>query len=390
MIRYLSKTNLNKLSGKICLLRIDLNVESENKDNFRLNAVIPTIKLLLKHNIKVVLLSHKGRPVLKKEGSLKGLRSDWDFNKENRQLSLRVFTPLLQKRLGTSICFVPYEHSWLLEPKEFIAQQKENVFLFENLRFYHGEEINDWRFAKFLSDWGDFYVNDAFALSHRTNASVCAITKFLPSYAGLLMEKEIKNLSGVIKKYRRPFYVIIGGAKISDKIGVIKYFWERATGFLLCGGPANTFFAAKGLPVGNSTINEKAIPLVKKFLNSPKIILPTDVKIWKDKNNWKILDIGQESTKVFKNHIKKARTVIWNGPVGLFEKKGFERGTREVWQSIFANKKLKAVIGGGETLASFKLLNNARVPKNVFISTGGGAMLEYLSGKRLPGIEVLK
>jgi len=255
MPRYLSNINLRKLSGKTCLLRVDLNIEpGEEKNAYRVDVVLPTIKLLLKNKIKVVILSHRGRPVLKSTQLLKGLKSDWDFNKINRRLSLKSFVPLLTRKLGISLCFIPYEHSWLLDPKKFISQRKERLFLFENLRFYRGEETNDWRLAKFLANWGDFYINDAFAVSHRNNASLTAITKYLPSYAGLLMEKEIRNLDKVMKNYKRPFTIILGGAKISDKIGVIKYFWNKADYFLIGGGPANTFFAAQGLPVGDSLL----------------------------------------------------------------------------------------------------------------------------------------
>ncbi|PIR07179.1 phosphoglycerate kinase [Candidatus Jorgensenbacteria bacterium CG_4_10_14_0_8_um_filter_39_13] len=404
MPRYLSNINLRKLSGKTCLLRVDLNIEpGEEKNAYRVDVVLPTIKLLLKNKIKVVILSHRGRPVLKSTQLLKGLKSDWDFNKINRRLSLKSFVPLLTRKLGISLCFIPYEHSWLLDPKKFISQRKERLFLFENLRFYRGEETNDWRLAKFLANWGDFYINDAFAVSHRNNASLTAITKYLPSYAGLLMEKEIRNLDKVMKNYKRPFTIILGGAKISDKIGVIKYFWNKADYFLIGGGPANTFFAAQGLPVGDSLINRSMLESpTSKILSSfnvrksdfPKLILPVDVKIGDNK----ILDIGERTIEEYNKIIKKSKTIIWNGPMGMFEKKGFAKGTKKITQAICQladkNKKAQIVIGGGETTAAFQAARGV-IPRQVcvgprlFISTGGGAMLEYLSGKKLPGITSL-
>ena len=201
-------------------------------------------------------------------------------------------------------------------------------------------------------------------------------------------QKEIKTLGGILKYPPRPFVVVIGGAKVGDKLGIISYLWKRADYFLLGSGPAATFFAAKGLPIGDSLLDKNSIPKIKKFLNSKKIILPLDVKI-RDK---RILDIGDDTARKYCALIKKSRTVIWNGPVGSFEDKEFSEGTKAVWGAVFANHRAQIVVGGGETLASLSLIRNSMslIPKNVFLSTGGGAMLEYLSGKKLPGIEALK
>jgi len=368
MIKYLNEPVLRKYEGKICLLRIDLNNIS------RLEAVVPTIKLLLKHHIKVVLLSHRGRP-----------------HSVDKKLSLRPFVPILSRKLRKRVRFVSNFRFAVIKKK--IAKSENGVFLLENLRFLPGEEKNDAKLAKNLASLGDFYVNDAFAVSHRKNASVVAITKYLPSYAGLLMEKEIKNLDAVMRNFKHPFTVIIGGAKISDKIGIIKNLWgsasrRKADYFLLGGGPANTFFVAQGLPVGDSLIDKYQISNIKnkKYLNSKKIILPSDVKI----KNKQILDIGERTVRWYSTIIKKSRTIIWNGPMGMFEKKEFANGTKGIWQAVSKNKRAKIVVGGGETVVSLNLLTtHYKLPINLFLSTGGGAMLEYLSGKKLPGIACL-
>lgn len=394
MIKYLSAQSLKKFAGKTCLLRVDLNVEiGVPLDSYRLEAIIPTVKLLLKNKIKVVILSHRGRPALKSEGKLKGLRSDWDFNEENRKLSLRPFARTLSGKLKTNISFIPYEKSWIINKKGLISKKTERVFLLENLRFYHGEEANDSHFAGFLAQWGDFYVNDAFAVSHRANASVAAITKFLPSYAGPLMEREMKNLDKAMKSHSHPFTVIIGGAKIADKLGIIKNFWNKADSFLIGGGPANTFLKMAGVNIGGSLVDKHLTKLdfVRLYLGSQKIHLPSDLK-WMGN---KILDVGPQTTKEYSAVIEKSRMIIWNGPMGWFERKGFDTGTKGIWKAVLANKKSKIVIGGGETITSLDLLTTnykllANKKRGLFLSTGGGAMLEYLSGKKLPGIETLR
>ncbi len=243
-----------------------------------------------------------------------------------------------------------------------------SVFLLENLRFLPGEERNDPGLAMQLSLLGDFYVNDAFAVSHRKDASLVAITKYLPSYAGLLMEKEIKNLDMVMKKPKHPFSIILGGAKVKDKLLGLRALTRKADDVLL----------------GSNAFNEPGIP------GSPKITWPEDAK----KHRRFVWDIGPFTANYYSSVIGKARTLIWNGPPGVFEKKGFEKGTIGIWKAVLSNNRAHVVIGGGETSASLKLVTrNSKLVtknKNLFISTGGGAMLDYLSGKKLPGIEVLK
>ena len=361
MIHYINHSVLKKFRGKTAILRADLNAKPGQEKKFlRVEAILPTVKLLLKNQIRVVILSHRGRPT------------------KNKKLSLKPFAPILQKKLNVKVKFVT----------DLKTSEDGDVLLLENLRFWPGEEKNDASFARRLAKLGDFYVNDAFAVSHRKDASVCAITRYLPSYGGLLLEREVKNLSAIINYSTRPFVVVIGGAKIRDKLGVIKYLWNKADYFLLGSGPAATFFAAEGMPVGNSLLDKKSIPKIKKFVGSRKLILPLDVKI----KNSQILDIGEKTAEKYSEIISKARTIVWNGPVGMFEKKEFSDGTKSIWKAVFRNKKSRIVIGGGETLSSFSLTGKSvsSLPKNVFFSTGGGAMLEYLSGKKLPGLESLK
>jgi len=235
---------------------------------------------------------------------------------------------------------------------------------------------------------GDFYVNDAFGVSHRANASVAAITKFIPSYAGFLMEKEIKNLNKV-KNPKKPFVVILGGAKISGKICLIKNFLRKADYFLIGGGMANTFIASRGLPVGDSLYEKNMVPLAQGLIRQmgKKFVLPIDVVI----DDGRILDIGPQTAKKYAEIIKKAKTIIWNGPVGYCEEKCFLYGSLSIAKAIIGNKRAFAIIGGGETTSFFTLKTKTyNLKPNIFLSTGGGAMLEYLAGKTLPGLKALK
>lgn len=367
-MKVLSKLNLKKYRGKTCLLRIDLNIEPGSElDSFRVAAVIPTVRLLLKSGVKVVLLSHRGRP----RGA-------------ERKLSLKEFVPILQKRLKEEVRFIP--HFRFASIKKELGNWEEGVFLLENLRFLAGEEKNDKGLAKKLAGLGDIYVNDAFAVSHRANASVVAITKYLPSYAGLVLEREVKNLGVALSRRTRPCTLIIGGAKVSDKIGVLGTLGKRADHILLGGGPANTFFAAQGLPVGNSLMDAQSIPFARQYRENPAFVLPCDVRI----HDRRILDIGAHTIEEWRHIIKKSRTIVWAGPPGLYTEKGFAEGTKAVWRAVLKNSSAFSVVGGGETTASLTLLNGVSVPRNVFVSTGGGAMLDFLSGKKLPGIEALK
>ncbi|OGM90625.1 phosphoglycerate kinase [Candidatus Wolfebacteria bacterium RIFCSPLOWO2_01_FULL_45_19] len=347
MIRYLSKASTKTLRGT-ALLRLDFNAP----DGWRIEAALPTVKFLLRYADKIVILSHRGRP--------KGY---------DKELSLEKDALQFKRMLG--------------------KKERDKVIVLENLRFLAGESKNDVRFAKKLASLGDYYVNDAFAVSHRANASVAAIAKFLPAYAGFGLENEIKNLTDVMQKPRRPLIVILGGVKISDKLGVVSYFKKKAAFFLVGGALANTLLFSRGINVGDSLREKNSSREVRVLAKSRKIILPSDFR-W---NGRKIFDIGPRSEQEFKQYIAGAGTIIWNGPMGVFEKKEFSNGTKAVWKAILANRKAKIVVGGGETISALKRFKiydlRFKNRRNVFISTGGGAMLEFLAGKKLPGIIAL-
>ena len=366
MINYLSAINPENIAGKTCLLRVDLNINTKTKEEmYRLDSTIPTIRFLQKLGCRIHIISHRGRP----EG-------------KDKKLSLRPFAKLLAKKVGSKVGFFPY-----CNPERREVQTKTQIVLFENLRFDFREEANDINFAKELAGLGDIYINDAFAVSHRENASVCAITKFLPFYGGLLLEKEIEHLDRAVKTYEPPLTLILGGIKIKDKGDIIKYFKEKANTILIGGGLANTFLKARGEDVKNSIVDE--VKDIKDYLLYNNILLPEDIKF----HDNKILDIGPKTIQKFANIISESKTIIWSGPIGMFEKHGYEKGTKGVWQAIIKNKTAFSLVGGGETTASIKLVSDFgfRISdlRNLYISTGGGAMLDYLSGKTLPGITAL-
>jgi len=365
LMKFLSQLKSDQLKNKTCLVRVDLNIEDEKKDNFRLQAILPTLNFLLRNQAKIIILSHRGRP----SGNSK-------FEIRNSKFSLKPFAEIFSQLLKKPVYFI---ENFNLMTCDVISE----VGLLENLRFFPGEEKNDKKFAQSLATLGDIYINDAFAVSHRRNASVVAITQFLPSYAGLLLEKEIKNLDAVMENFQKPLVIILGGAKVSDKIGLIKNFLKKADYFLIGGAMANSFFAAQGLPIGDS-LYESNINLSTYEVN--RLILPEDLII----HQRKILDIGLKTIKKYSEIIKKAQTIIWNGPMGYFEDKKFVQGTAGIAAAILKNKKAKIVIGGGETATAIFNFQFTIFKKNVFISTGGGAMLEYLAGKKLPGIQALK
>lgn len=347
MIKFISKESAQTFTNKTILLRIDLNINPEkNSESLRLDAIIPTIQFLLKYGSKIVLLSHKGRP-----------------KNHEPELSLEPFAPIISQKIGEPVVFTT----------DFSSRANSKITLLENLRFDPREEKNDKKFARKLADLGDIFVNDAFAVSHRKNASVAAITKYLPSYGGLLLEKEIENLDRALNKFERPLTLIIGGVKVEDKTGILNYFKKRADNILIGGSISNLFLS-----------KDKS---VKKYLKFKNIVLPEDT-IGPNAE-----DIGPKTIVKFTEIISRSKTVIWNGPMGKYENENFVSGTKAIWQAIIENKAAFSVIGGGETTSSARLISGLE-PKisspNIFISTGGGAMLEYLSGKKLPGIEMLK
>lgn len=346
--------NIN-LKGKRVILRADFNVPIEKgkvMDNFRIKKTLPTINLLRKKGAKIIILSHVSK------GETATLYPEAKYLK---------------------IDFIPHIFGPVVEKK--ISQMKNgDILLLENLRTDKREEKNDKNFAKKLAGVGDIYVNDAFSVSHRNHASVVAITRFIPSYAGLLFEEELKNLQHAFKP-KHPFLLILGGIKFGTKLGVVEKFLKIADKIFIGGALANNFFKAQGLDIGKSAFDGKVS--IKKYLNNPKIILPIDVR---RKNNT-ILDCGPNTIKILKALINKSKFVLWNGPLGDVEKRGFEKGTIEL-AKILAQSKARTIIGGGDSIGAIDRMGILH--KFSFVSTAGGAMLEFLAKGTLPGIEALK
>ncbi|MEM3126842.1 MAG: phosphoglycerate kinase [Candidatus Woesearchaeota archaeon] len=384
MIKMFSIDNFD-VKDKIVLIRTDFNVPLDEQgnitDNKRIVASLPTIKELLKRGATVITMSHLGRPDGKK---VKELQMDNVAKELAKELEVPV--KKLDDCLGQKI-------------KKEIQKKNYCVYVIENLRFHNEEEANDERFAKEIAELGDYYVNDAFGTCHRAHASVVAITKFLPSATGYLLEKEISNLSKALKP-KKPFVVILGGAKISDKIGVIQNL--KATSFLIGGAMCFTFLKALGKEVGKSKAEEDKIDFAQKMMKKKNVVLPADVVVADDKENpTKVqtvnvdsipkdtigLDVGDKTVSLFKKEIKKAKTIVWNGPLGLFEKKPFDKATREIANSL-KKSKAEIIIGGGDTIAAIEKLGIKK--DNIHISTGGGASLEFLEGKKLPAIKALE
>jgi len=374
MINYLSNAKPATIRGT-ALLRLDFNT----KDDWRMRAVLPTLNLLLRRSAKIVVLSHYGRPSpVSSADATRGRGLDKKF-------SLKKDAETLGRLLKKKVIFIPHFNFPVIK-KMIDESPRGSIFLLENLRFLKGEEANDAGFAKSLASLGDFYVNDAFAVSHRANASVAAITKLLPKYAGLELEREIISLSKAQVKPKHPLILILGGAKAGDKLGVITYFKNKADWFLLGGGPADTILFLEGMNVGRSVRDTdpndlKKIKTIAKYKN---IIVPEDYR-W---SRGAILDLGPKSTQSFIKKIAKARTILWSGPLGLFEKPAFAKGDIMIAKAIIKNRRAFSIAGGGETVMFLKRYKLDK--KFSFISTGGGAMVDFLAGEKLPGIEALK
>ncbi|MFA6136039.1 MAG: phosphoglycerate kinase [Candidatus Paceibacterota bacterium] len=396
-MKYLRNVKIEKIRNKTCVLRLGLDIkDGELKNSLRVIKSIPTLKFLLKNDCKVVIISHRGRPQEGKEESEK--------RKVKREETLRSFVEIFEKLLKTKISFDD-SFDFKKMSEKIKKLHSKSIVIVENIRLVKGEKDDNDKLGRELASLGNFYVNDDFSTSHRKNASLCAITKFTPSYVGLQFEEEIKNLDKVLKNQRKPVVLIVGGVKLSDKVGVIKNFLNKADYVLTGGGVSNTFFAAKEIPVGDSLIDKEMMKMAKTLLKSKKIILPQDVRI-KGKS---ILDIGDKTIEEYKKIIEKAGTIIWGGPLGYFEDKKFAKGTFEIARAILKSKAF-CVIGGGETTVAFLkatrgLTRTSRrttrktvsvsqrsvgVGQRLFLSTGGGAMLEYLAGKKLPALEALK
>ena len=387
--------NKNQLEGKRVLVRVDFNVPLNEKldisDDTRIKAALPTIKYLTSHQAKVILMSHLGRP---KGKAVEKLRLDPVAKRLSELLGQEV------KKLNDCIGE---------EVEKIVSNmEKGEIVLLENLRFHSEEEKNDYEFSKKLANLADIFVNDAFGTAHRAHASTVGVARMLPSYAGFLMAKEIEVLSDLLENPKRPFVVILGGAKVSGKIDVVQNLLNIADRILIAGGMSYTCLAALGYEVGNSLLEEYDLEIVKKMLKKAeekgnKILLPVDLVITKEvleKAESKLfeidnipkdgigVDLGERSLIKFEKEIKKAKTVFWNGPVGVFEIKKYAKGTNRI-AKLLADMQGKAVtiIGGGDSIAAIE--NAGLAEKMTHISTGGGASLEFLGGKKLPGIEVL-
>ena len=380
------------IKGKKLIIRVDFNVPLDENfhitDDRRITAALPTIQYALKNGAsKVILMSHLGRP--------KGTGFEKDFSLLPIEKHLEEL--LKEKVLFLNDCVGP-------EVKEAIAKSSERVVLLENLRFHKAEEKNDPAFAKELASLADIYVNDAFGTAHRAHASTAGITAYLPSVAGFLIEKELKYLGSAINNPKRPLVVILGGAKVSDKIELIKNLIPKADSIIIGGGMAYTFLKAQGISIGNSKLEKDKIDLARDLLDQAKkagvqIVLTQDFVITQNfasddckisdviPDGWESLDIGPKTIASYDAVLSKAKTVIWNGPLGVFERDAYSKGTRAVADYLASLKDVTVIIGGGDSAAA--VAKFGLEDKMTHISTGGGASLEFLEGKELPGIAAL-
>jgi len=379
------------VKGKRVLVRVDFNVPLKGDrvtDDTRIRAALPTIKYLLEKGAAVILMSHLGRP---KEGP-------------DPKYSMKPTATRLAELLGKPVAFADD----CVGPKAEAASsalKPGNVLVLENTRFYKGETKNDPKLAEQMAKLAEVYVNDAFGSAHRAHSSTEGVTRFLPAVAGFLMEKELDYLGGVVENPGRPFLAILGGAKVSDKIGVISSLLDKADTLLIGGGMANTFLKAKGLMVGDSLVEDEVLGIAKELMikAGARMLLPVDVVIAQameagaatqtvaaDKvpAGWRILDVGPETVKKYKEALLSAKTVVWNGPMGVFELPPFAAGTKAVAAVLADLKGATTVVGGGDSVAAVTQAGLA--DKISHISTGGGASLEFLEGKPLPGVVALK
>ncbi|MCR4337074.1 MAG: phosphoglycerate kinase [Candidatus Omnitrophica bacterium] len=380
------------LKGKKIIIRVDFNVPQDEKlnitDDRRIREATPTIRYALEHGArKVILMSHLGRPDGKVVEKMR-----------LKPAAKRLEDILKEKVLALSECVGE-------NVKNSIEASSEKVILLENLRFHKEETDNDSNFARQLASLADIYVNDAFGTAHRAHASTAGITQYLPSAAGFLLEKELTYLGKAVSNPERPFMVILGGAKVSDKIQLIENLLPKANTLVIGGGMAYTFLKAQGKKIGKSLLEADKVDTAKNILQKaqkmgvhialPKDFLivqsfdkPQDARISQDiPDDWEGVDIGPQTREEFKSILAKAKTIIWNGPVGVFEIDAFAQGTKTLAQYIAGLKGVTSIIGGGDTAASVSKFNAEEGMTH--ISTGGGASLEFLEGKELPGVAAL-
>lgn len=381
------------IKGKRVLMRVDFNVPLDENlnitDDIRIKSAVPTIKYAIDKGAKVILMSHLGRP----------------DGKVNEKMRLAPCAKRLEKLLGKPV--LALKDCIGDDVKKAVAAMKPgDVILLENLRFHAEEEANDPKFAKELASLGDVFVNDAFGTAHRAHASTEGVTHYLPSAAGFLVEKEIKYLGGAMDNPAKPFIAILGGAKVKDKIKVIDNLLNKVDALLIGGGMAYTFLKAQGKTIGSSKLDKDGLDTAKAALDKAAkknipILLPIDHVVG-DKfdasantkvvgvdipDGWMGLDIGPKTIKLFEDKLKTAKTIIWNGPLGVFEMDKFAKGTEDVAKYIAGLKGVISIIGGGDTAAAVAKFGVD--DKMSHVSTGGGASLEYLEGEGLPGIDAL-
>ncbi|WP_077369988.1 phosphoglycerate kinase [Anaerosalibacter sp. Marseille-P3206] len=384
-----------QVSGKRVLVRCDFNVPMDENNNItddrRITSALPTINYLLEHDAKVILMSHLGRP--------KG--------EPNPKYSLEPVAKRLSELLNSEVIFAKDDKVVSENVKNIVENMKErDVVLLENTRYRKEEEKNGEEFSKELASLGELYVNDAFGTSHRAHASNVGVSKFLPSSVGFLVKKEIDVMGKALENPERPFVAILGGAKVSDKIGVIENLIEKVDSILIGGGMAYTFLKAKGYNIGTSLLEEDKVELAKELMEKAKaknvkLLLPVDTIVAKEfKNDTEFktveaenipndmmgLDIGEETVKVFSDEIKNAKTVVWNGPMGVFEMENFKKGTNSIAKAL-AETEAITIVGGGDSASAVEKAGYGDVITH--ISTGGGASLEFLEGKVLPGIDAI-
>ena len=382
------------LDDKYVLLRLDLNVPLNNgivTDQTRIDKILPIINFLLSKNSRIIVISHVGRP----------------NGKKNNNLSMRPICKNLEEKINKKIKLINND-IFKLKKEDLFKDKEDEIIFLENIRFYKEEEKNDSSFAKQLASLADLFVNDAFSCSHRTHTSVSKITEFLPSFAGLQLEAELNALKKVTSEIKKPITCIIGGSKISTKIGIIKNLIPKFNNIIIVGGMANSILHHKGNEIGKSIKEENCEAIIEEIFEKSKqhscsITFPIDVLVGKNlKSNSEvkelneineddlILDIGPKTINTIKKVIEKSETVLWNGPAGYFENPNFANGSYEIAKAIVKknkNKSIYSVVGGGDTIS---LINKINVNKNFnFVSTAGGAFLEYLEGKDLPGIKAL-
>ena len=382
------------LSQKNVLLRLDLNVPLKNgviTDQTRIDKILPIINFLLSKQSRIIMVSHVGRP----------------NGKKNIDLSMRPICEYLEKKINKKIKLVS-DDIFQLEKEDLFKEKFDEIICLENIRFYENEVKNDISLAKQLAGLADLFVNDAFSCSHRSHTSICKITEFLPSFAGLQLEAELSALKKVTSEIVKPISCIIGGSKISTKIGIIKNLIPKFNNIIIVGAMANNILNYKGIQIGKSVKEENCERIIEEIFETSKqyscsIMYPVDVLVGKNLNSVSkvktldeidnddlILDIGPKTIDTIKKIIENSKTVLWNGPAGYYENPNFANGSYEIAKAIIKKNKKKSiysVVGGGDTIA---FINGIKAIGDFnFVSTAGGAFLEYLEGKDLPGIKAL-